>query len=76
MEKATSIEEIRSLICSCLEPWGAAGRENLISAALISHAWTDSALNVLWGNVFSPGKFSHLIEMLGDMRKGWKKEVS
>ncbi len=76
MEKATSVEEIRALICSHLDPWEDGEREDLVNAALISHAWTNAALDILWSDVIKEGQFSHLIAMLGEMDKGWEKEVS
>ncbi len=48
MPLALSVEEIRSLICSQLDPGTKLDRATLFHLALTSHAWTDPALNLLW----------------------------
>ena len=68
MERALQVGEVRSLICSYLDPDEIAERSALLNLTITNRQWGTMALDVLWKAVNMDGQILTLCHTLGKLR--------
>jgi hypothetical protein len=68
MERALQVGEVRSLICSYLDPEETADRIALFNLTITNRQWGTIALDILWKAVNMGGQILTLFHTLGKLR--------